>query len=267
MRYLEGGFQYKLQRGPDSMLRNPSENYRNPYLQGVIRIQLGRVLVPEIEPVYKEATAMIETEKGWIIPNCIWPGPSVETNASGTAGGSAKSIHGLYVAPVPGQQVAIGFVGGNKDRPIVLNTYTHQFAGDPGIYQKMHNLPLTNLMHNGSDIVLGHYSGAYIALRALPLPGAIEIVTQTGLSIKSGPAATPTEPMLLGDKTKDKIEVLFDKLVELIGKLLTHTHSSAIGPTGPMIAPESTDLLMIQTELTAEQSTLDIIQSLFNENN
>jgi len=71
--------------------------------------------------------------------------------------------------------------------------------------------------------------------------GKILIKSAGDINIEAG--SSTIEEAVLGQKLKTKLDTL-------ISKLLTHTHPSAMGPTGPMLPPELTDITTLQGQLS-----------------
>lgn len=152
-------------------------------------IRLATVVMPQPEPLYREANVSLQLETdGTIILQAPWPGPNVEANAIGIPFGPTIGIHGLYEAPLPGQQVVVGFLDGSAQSPIVLQKYPHptsQRVDNLGA----HFLPMSQKAHGPTDVVLGHHTGAFVALRGLlPIPAEVDIFAPSIFSVVAGAA-------------------------------------------------------------------------------
>jgi len=162
--------------GGDSLLRSAEYDYKSEFTQGINELYLGYVEFPEPEDYYGVTSVSIKMAAGDTarISRVAWPGPAVSANSAGTAGGVPLGIHGLHTAPAQGQMVAIGFANGSGNQPMVVEKYPY-IAWDRPDLESLHVLPMSTNLHRWEDNVLGHFSGAYIALRgALPMPGLIE---------------------------------------------------------------------------------------------
>jgi len=181
-KYNEGAWASKNHVvGGDSKLRSAEYDYQSEFTKGITELYLGYVEYPEAEDYYGITAVSIKMAAGDTarIGAVAWPGPAVNVNPAGLAGGVPLGIHGLHTAPAQGQMVAIGFAHGSGNQPMVVEKYPY-IAWDRPDLQSMHVLPLTTNLHRWDDNVLGHYSGAYIALRGtIPMPGLIERYTQT----------------------------------------------------------------------------------------
>lgn len=185
-RYLEGQWVRPwFWEGNDSTLHGIRHNFRAPY-QNIKFLSLGMVLYPQPEPVFKQHTVMVEMVTGGRINNVAWPGAQVNANATGTLpGGVAAGIHGLWESPLSGQMVLVGFVDGSHGNPIVINKYPYNASQRPDL-DVMHTLPLTGLGHGPRDVILGHHTGSFVALRGtLPLPGQVDIEAVTTVAINA----------------------------------------------------------------------------------
>lgn len=172
-----------FQEGGDSYLHGIRHN-TNTILENIDRVSLGSVLVPQPEPLYKQHAVTVQLVKGGKITNVAWPGAQVNMGPTGTVpGGIAHGLHGLWESPLAGQQVLLGFVDGSASDPIVINKYPYNALQRPDL-EIMHSLPLTLMAHGPTDVVLGHHTGSFIALRGtLPLPAQIDIASLSAISI------------------------------------------------------------------------------------
>jgi hypothetical protein len=180
MAYREGQWEKRPYRvGTDSALFPRNRNNNNRY-QNISDLKLGTVMVPQPEPVYKESSVSISLVSGGTLTNVAWPGPQVDMNPSGIiAGGVAVGIHGLWQAPLNGQQVLVGFVEGSSQNPIVLEKYSYNASPRVDL-EFNHILPLSSKLIGPTDVVLGHHIGSFIAFRGtLPVPGEIDIFALT----------------------------------------------------------------------------------------
>ena len=182
--YREGKWNRKwFIGGNDSALHGIRHNRDMP-LANIDRISLGNVFLPQPEPIYNQTSVSVDLVTGGLLTNVAWPGAQVNANASGTIpGGVALGIHGLWESPLSGQMVLIGYVDGSSGNPIVINKYPYNASQRPDL-EAMHFLPMTVKGHGFSDVVLGHHTGSYIALRGtLPLPAEIDIFSMSAIVI------------------------------------------------------------------------------------
>lgn len=161
--------------GPDSQAGNPQQHPNQAYQQ-TTRLLLGSVLFVEPEPLYNQTRVMVDLQRGGKLTGVYWPGPNVDATVAGLPAAGAISIHGLYESPLPGQLVAVGFADGNSGNPMVVERYPYAYSKRPDL-QASHILPLTLKAIGPTDVVLGHHTGSFIAMRGtLPLPAEIDIV-------------------------------------------------------------------------------------------
>jgi len=184
-KYAEGSWMRSWFHGNDSALINYFDNYNTPYLN-VTQLSVGEVIEVHAEPENLQCTVGVHFANGGKDTHIAWPGAQVNADSSGaqaTTPGSVIGIHGLWEAPLPGQQVLVGYVEGSGFDPIVINKYPYQGNINP-IHTPPHEFPLTRLGHSDKDIVLGSFTGSFIALRATtPLPGEIDIFAKTAMNI------------------------------------------------------------------------------------
>lgn len=169
-------------QGVDSSLHGIHHNNNTLHIN---TLMTGSVELARTEPLYRQNSVDVQLTKGGALSSVAWPGGQVNASSSGVTSPVTEQIHGLWEAPLPGQQVLIGFVNGDNNDPIVLNKYPYNALQDP-IYESAHNQPLTQKNHGSLDIVLGHFTGSFIAHRGtLPLPGHIDINSVTSMTVES----------------------------------------------------------------------------------
>lgn len=169
----------------DSNLRNLQSNSHQSYNWRSLGIHIGAVLLPQPEPVFKQHRVTVSTLKGEIVTHVAWPGAQVNANPAGLPGGVSIGIHGLWESPLPGQEVALGFIEGDVNNPIVLNKYPYNGTHRIDL-EILHYLPLTKQLHGPTDVVLGHHTGSFVALRGtVPLPAQIEIRSPSSILVNT----------------------------------------------------------------------------------
>lgn len=191
--YNEGNWTRDYQKPwNDSQNKNVHKDENAPFLSRMTTIGIGTVLLPEIEGVNKQGSVMVDMVSGGVVTGVSWPGAQVNANASGLPGGLSIGIHGLHESPLPGQQVAIGYIDGSWNNPVVLAKYPYN-ASQRIDLEAMHFLPMIQKSHGPTDVVLGHHTGSFIALRGtVPVPGEIDIVSPTVITISALAAITVT---------------------------------------------------------------------------
>lgn len=199
---------YREGRWPDGYFKNGIDSYLVPisrseksrYNNAVVEMMVGEIEDVQVEPLFKQDTVKVQFIRNGKAGNVGWPGPNVELGKSGKISESPDYIHGLYESPMPGQQVLIGFVEGNIHDPIVIQKYPYKM----NIKEEMtgaHFLPMTSKNIGPTDIVLGHFTGSYIALRGtLPLPAQIDIFSESAITID---AAVTIDLSCAGKYTED----------------------------------------------------------------
>ena len=187
MRELEGELEkvnYGL--GGDSNALIPERSVKSNYTTRQTRLHIGEVVLVHPEPAYAQMMASVRIRKGGILTTVAVPGPNVALTPAGIpAGAGAIGIHGLYDPPLPGQEVVLGFIGGNAYSPVVLAKLPYNASDDPTM-EVAHTAPMTKFGHMPLDIVLGHFNGSYLAFRSmLPIPGNVELKASASLNLSS----------------------------------------------------------------------------------
>ena len=238
-----------------------SRKYDHAPFENLLELTMGVVIEAEPEPGYVRVSAVCEPDAGFRRNQCAWPGPNVAVGKSGKTDGSRAGIHGFYDAPMPGQSVLMGFVNGRMGSPIVIQKYSSRIDQQPHL-EALHDLPLTNSGHDYRDVLVGSFTGSYIALRGgVPIPGQIEISSEADTTITAGAGAVitagarvviegkadveigsdtglvllgpePRQPVLLGDDAID----LLDRLLTAI-QAITVTSPPLTGGTFPIDNP------------------------------
>ena len=183
----EGGWRKReFVNGKDSLFRTIQKSTRRPYEKGMYQISLGRVEKALAEPDFGQHLVNVALVRGDDILEAVaWPGAQINVNASGDLGGTAVGLHGLFEAPLPGQQVVVGYLDGNGFAPVVLQKYPYN-AHQRIDLEAMHTLPLTQLSHGPKDVLLGSFTGSFMALRGTdPMPGQIDIESVTDLTMSA----------------------------------------------------------------------------------
>lgn len=172
-------------RGADSSLHSPSDSQYGGMLAGVVEIKLGEIIAVQPEPAWKQHLVTVEYARGGKQMNVPVPGPNLAVDISGAPSGIREQIHGLWAAPLPGQMVAVAYAEGDAQNPVVLNTYPYCPSPKPW-YQSSFYLPMTKTGHGPTDVVLGHHTGSFLALRGtLPVPGAVDFYAATELEVEA----------------------------------------------------------------------------------
>lgn len=167
----------------DSCLRTDRAG-DNPF-RHVTELALARIVRPEPEPAYNNVTVRVEFEEGFEKGTVGWPGPNVCVGPSGQNDGSSIGIHGFYDGPLPGQEVLVGFVGGQANAPIVVQKYPHRIDKRPQ-FDKLHLNPLTTQFHQSDDVLMGGYSGSFVAVRGkFPLPGEVHVSSVSSVLVEA----------------------------------------------------------------------------------
>lgn len=183
---MEGQFipTYNLEL-PDSNAYTSWHTATTDHYHHAIRLVQGHILAPQPEPIYQQTMVTVKLLNGGIINNVAYPGANMCASPAGIPSPVVMGIHGLWEAPLPGQHVVIGFVEGDANNAVVLNKYPYNPTPNP-VLAPAFMLPLTKQSIGISDVVLGHCSGSYVALRGtLPLPGSIEIEAVTTAKVKA----------------------------------------------------------------------------------
>lgn len=167
--------------GPDPSVRNAhADPDPNSF---VTQIRMGTVLLPMPEPVFSANQVTVEMAHGGIFTNVGWPGPNVSVSPSGIRSPVSIGFHGLFEGPLPGQTVAVGFVEGQRQNPIVIEKYPYANTHNP-VLQSAHVLPMTTKVHGPLDVGIGSFTGSYIMIRGtLPIPSQIDIFGLTRVTV------------------------------------------------------------------------------------
>ncbi len=233
---LEGQWRKDPHRGKDGCGQPIQKNRNMPLNTQVKEILLGEVLLPQPEPIWGEGLVAVSLARGGIVPDVAWPGPNVVASFVGIPSPVISGIHGLFEAPLPGQQVAIGFVEGNSQSPIVLQKYPYNVSQRPDL-KAAHILPMTMQMHGPTDVVLGHHMGSYLAFRGtLPIPGAVEMdaVTTMSLSATVSMDISSLGPLSISSLLKTSIKGSIIEIVDTTGLF-----SVKVDPTSLKVSIES----------------------------
>lgn len=171
--------------GADSQLHGIRHNSSSRFAN-IDRMSLGSVFLTQPEPLFRQTTVSVDLVRGGKLTSVAWPGAQVNASATGVIpGGVVLGIHGVWESPLPGQMVLVGYVDGSNGNPIVINKYPYNALQRPDL-EITHTLPMTQQFHGPTDIVMGHHTGSYIALRGLlPVPGAIDISAMTIMTISA----------------------------------------------------------------------------------
>ena len=184
-RDLKGQLSRSRFAGRDSCLLPAQNNHNKSNETDICDLMVAEVVLPQAEPVYSNTLVTLEMCRGGYVTEVAWPGGNVAVTETGLAGAGGKGVHGLFEAPMPGQQVLVGFIEGNIHNPIVINKYPYNPSQKPE-QGTAYDLPLTGFQHGGRDVVLGHYLGSFIALRGeLPIPAEIDIISQSEILIEA----------------------------------------------------------------------------------
>lgn len=120
-----------------------------------------------------------------VLTNVGFPGPSVSTDQTGSLGKTIKGLHGFYEGPVEGKMVSFGYINGNDQNPIVLNSYPYVADTKEGT-DSNYISPLTKKKFDPQDVFMSHYVGSYIVIHSkLPIPGTIEIFSKGDILLES----------------------------------------------------------------------------------
>lgn len=172
-------------RGQDSAAV-PRTHDKNQKSAEAVRLLLAQVTDVQAEPEYKQHSVVVEFIRGGQLGFVGWPGPHVAVDQNGSPSPSPAGIHGLFEAPLAGQQVLVGFVEGDTCSPVVVQKYGYNPSQDPAI-ETAYFLPMLSQAHGERDVVLGSFTGCYIALRGtFPLPGEIDISSPTTITMVAG---------------------------------------------------------------------------------
>lgn len=200
-----------------------------------IRLSIGSTILPQPEPGYTISQAVVQLQNGGnMMFNVPWPGGNVECNIAGLPFGPAIGVHGLFDGPMPGQKVVVGFIEGNSQKPVILNKYPymHGWRTD-NLFT--HVLPLTTKLHSSFDVVLGHFTGSYIKITALPIPAAIEISAQTAVNIISKVATTITSAGLVAITAATSISLTSAGPVGITGSAVSLTSAAPMLLSAPSV--------------------------------
>jgi hypothetical protein len=156
--------------GKDSQFRK-SGSVPGPE-NNTIRVRQAMVAAVHSELMASSVGVRLSDPSGSDLGIADWPYPGFVTNKTGTYGGGGNNLHGVYTSPQTGMSVLTGFREGSMHCPIVIGTYALPVDHTSTAY----TTPIVSAGHMSDDVVLGHYSGAYVALRStVPLPGELDI--------------------------------------------------------------------------------------------
>jgi hypothetical protein len=162
---------------------------RQAYLENINQsnaIRVGYIKSVQSEPLNVNTRVSIGAYfTNMEFTNVPFPGMSVSTDQSGKLGVNVVGLHGFYEGAVEGKMVAYGFIDGNNQNPIVLNSYPYIAKTQPGTDENYIS-PLSKKNFDSQDVFMAHFTGSYIVLNSkLPVPGTIQVFSKGRLLVES----------------------------------------------------------------------------------
>lgn len=166
--------------GSDTHTRDHSFNKFQAQNHETYGMQVGEVLFPEPEPLFRQNMVTVKLARGGEVTSVAYPGAFIDP--------ITNNLHGTYEGPIPGQMVTVGFENGNAASPFVVNRYPYQGTGNTFTESKFIN-PLTTAGFDSTDVMIGHFSGSFLSfntgLLSGKLPGSVSLNAMTDLDIVS----------------------------------------------------------------------------------
>ncbi len=149
---------------------------------------------------------------------------------------------------VDGDQVLVGFISGSRSRPVIVGVFRHSGSGygataADGERRLSQHKGTTIEVNSKGEYTIKHKSGSMIALLD---SGDVQVRPAAGKKLFHGDVGA-SENHMLGQQTKQFLS-------DLIDALLAATYPTGLGPTGPMLPPQSVVLAQLK-------ATLDLLLS------
>jgi len=140
---------------------------------------VGEIAFPEPEPLFRQNMVSVNLARGGMLTSVAYPGAFIEPITG--------NVHGVYEGPIPGQMVVVGFEDGNASSPFVVNRYPYQGTGNT-LTEFGYINPLSRSAYHASDVMIGHFSGSYLAfntgiLPSTAIPGSVTLNATTSLDV------------------------------------------------------------------------------------
>lgn len=173
--------------------------------------------------------------------NPLRPSSSFLSGSSSTTG-SLVTEH-TPAKDVDGDQVLVGFISGSRSRPVIVGVFRHS-GSRYGATAAQGERRLTR--HKGTSVEISangeytvrHKSGSTIALLD---SGDVQVRPAAGKKLFHGDVDA-SENHVLGQKLKQLLSDTFDAL-------LAATYPTGVGPSGPMLPPQSATITQLKAQL------------------
>lgn len=207
-------------------------SFRQDFLEPgkrVNTIRVGYIESVETEPLNINTRVSVGTYfSPNIMTNVAFPGASVSTDQSGKLGVTVKGLHGFYEGAVEGKMVSYGFVDGNDQNPIILNSYPYVATEKLGT-ENNYVSPLTKKQFDPQDVFMSHFIGSYIVINSkLPIPGTIKALSKGRMLLES--------EIDVQIKSRTKVEISANATIDLKGLSINletlSGHKLSLSPTG-----------------------------------
>ena len=167
--------------GDDTTVRDYNSNKFKSQSYETFGMITGEISGTNPEPLFQQTTVDVDLTRLGTITEVAYPGAFFDPESG--------NLHGIYEGPIKGQMVIIGFENGNQAAPFVVNRYPYQGIGDT-VSETDYINPLTMAGFDAEDVIIGHYSGSYIAfytgITSGELPGSVELNSATDLTLTVG---------------------------------------------------------------------------------
>lgn len=173
--------QRKISRnvGKDTTVRTYTDNRFKEQSSSTYQMLAGEVMFPEPEPLFRQNMVTVRMARGGQVTSVAYPNAFSDPLTG--------NIHGVYEGPIPGQMVMVGYENGNFSDPFVVNRFPYQGAGNT-LTELSYINPMFKAGFHNFDVIMGHFSGAYISLNtgifpSLYLPGSITVNAITDIEV------------------------------------------------------------------------------------
>ena len=166
--------------GMDTHVRQSMGNRFKEQGSKTYQVLAGEVTFAEPEPLFRQNMVTVTFARGGNATSVAYPGAFIDPVTG--------NLHGSYEGPIPGQMVMVGYENGNSSTPYVVNRYPYQGSGNT-LVEGQYTTPLTKKSFDSTDVLMGHFSGAYLSfntgITSGELPGSVTLSAVTDNKFES----------------------------------------------------------------------------------
>lgn len=193
----------------------------------------------ELLPFCRQLSPMSGVEDG--DDNTLRPSTSFLSGSTSVTG--ALVTEHTPAKDVDGDQVMVGFISGSRSRPVIIGVFRHsgsQYGAttEQGERRLSQHKGTTIEVNAKGEYTIRHKSGSTFAMLD---NGDVQLRPAAGKKLFHGDVGA-AENHVLGQKFKQFAS-------DLIDALLAATYPTGVGPTGPMLPPQSTTLAQLKAAL------------------